>query len=126
MRRQKDFPREVHLRHDAAPWRIRFVLRIKPDVEDGDHPDELIDGLTLPDSRLILIRKGLKPFARLETFVHELVHAAEEDYGFEVPHWLVHKLEKPLAYLLWNNCSWLLFDNDEGPASNEDDYDTRE
>lgn len=103
MRRQRDFPKEVSLRHDARPWRVRFVRFIPP--EEGDPPDNPSLGNTDPSTKTIDILQGQTPWERLKTFVHELMHAVEYDYGIEIDHKLIYALEMPLAYLLWSNCT---------------------
>ena len=46
---------------------------------------------------------GQTAAARFDTFLHEILHAIEYEYGIEIPHPLVHALEEPIRRLLVEN-----------------------
>lgn len=94
MIRLKDFPREVEVGDDV--WAVRFVRRVP------GHPDHIL-GLCDPSEHTLFIRLGQSPADRFETFLHEVLHAIEESYGFRIPHRLIYRLERPIARLLFDN-----------------------
>lgn len=76
-------------------WRLRFQRLIEGDPN--------ITGLCDASEKLITLKCGLSKKELLDAFCHELVHAIEEEYGFEIPHHLVYKLESGLAAFLRDN-----------------------
>lgn len=114
MRRQRDFPREIHLGDDV--WRVVFKRAIPP--EDDDHPANPTLGLTDPSTHTISIAMGQTAFERLRTFVHELFHAIEYSYNIRISHWLIYRLEVPVAWFLWNNACFVRWEN---PAAEDGD-----
>lgn len=88
---QKQYPREIMIR--GSVWTIKFVRNLGP---------HLCGECDLAE-REIRIAQKLKPMLRLETFVHEVLHAFEEEYGLKIPHKMIYKLEKPLCNLLIEN-----------------------
>lgn len=93
--RQRDFPREFYV--GDGLWTLRFVRRL------DDDPGRITWGLTDPSDKVIYIRMGQTAKGRLETFVHELLHAVEYEYEIEIPHALIYKLEGPLVRLILDN-----------------------
>ena len=94
--RQRDFPRTVWVKDE--PWEIRFVRRLAND--EGQQ----VAGLADPLDKTIYIRLGQTPIERLRTFVHEVMHAFEEEYGFSIPHSIVEALEDPIIFFILENC----------------------
>lgn len=74
---------------------VREVPRVKPLQELYGRADW--------DVELITIKSGLPFPKKLETLVHELLHAIEAEYSIVIPHALVHKLDAPIARLLLDN-----------------------
>lgn len=50
--------------------------------------------------RRIRIKKGMNDVHTLQTFVHEVMHAAEHEYGFELKHIEIYKLDVALGRAL--------------------------
>lgn len=92
--RLRDYPREITVGDNT--WRVRFCRRIP------DHGPEVL-GLCHFTDKIIYIKLGQSPEERLSTFFHEVIHAFTEEYGIHVPHKLIYKLEKPLAWLFLDN-----------------------
>ena len=93
--------------------RIPHKVEIKPGiayyvtyVDRFDDPDQY--GYCLgSDSdvgcRTIQIKKGLTPTMRARTFLHELLHAIDFEWGIKIPHRVIEALEKPLLILFTRN-----------------------
>lgn len=92
IRRQADFPKELFLGENN--WQIRFVRSL-----DGIKTLGLCD----PADHIIYILQGQSPKERFKTFVHELLHALEYEYSFEMPHKSIYDLEEPLTRLWEDN-----------------------
>ena len=92
----KDYPREVMI--GESIYQVKFVRKI------GETDTRETLGLCDPNEQVIYIKLGQSPRERLKTLCHELIHCFEFEYGFEVPHHLVHKLEEPIVAFLMENC----------------------
>ena len=55
--------------------------------------------------RTIQIKKGLTPSMKARTFLHELLHAIDFEWGIKIPHKIIEALEKPLLVLFTRNPS---------------------
>lgn len=93
MLRRRDFPKVIQVKD--ALYEVKWFSK-------GDEPDQEHDTIGYCDGidHVLYVRTRLKPRVRLETFVHEWLHAVEYEYGLEIPHALVYALEKPLADFL--------------------------
>lgn len=56
-----------------------------------------------PNDHMIYIKTRQTSEERLKTFCHELIHALENEWNFELPHSLVSRLEEPIVRLLLDN-----------------------
>lgn len=90
--RKKDYPKELLVKD--AIYTIHFQRKLNAR-----------DDLGLCDSSVKKIHIKLKQNLNetLHTFIHEVLHAIEEEYGFEIEHKIIHKLEEPLARLIFDN-----------------------
>ncbi len=88
---QRDYPREIMIR--GSIWKIKFVRRLGP---------KFCGECDLAEKEILIAQK-LKPAIRMETFIHEVLHAFEEEYKLRLPHKLIYALEKPLCNLLIEN-----------------------
>lgn len=92
------YPREFWLNGEL--WKLSFHRYLE---EQGDPCFGLCDS----DEKTIQIRLRQGRRHTFETFVHELIHAMEDAYGFEVSHPIVYILERAVAdYLLDNWALW--------------------
>lgn len=96
MHRQKDFPRQIVI--GESLWTVHW----KRDIP-GARPGRIVMGMTYGDDKEIHIRMRLSAKERLATFVHELLHALEYEYGIAVPHEVIYKIDAPLARLIIDN-----------------------
>lgn len=96
--RQKDFPRVLKV--GESIWTVRFVREIPGDTKGAK---EITVGLADSEAQEILIRQGLTAALRLETFIHEVTHALEFEFGFQIPHAVLHKADKAWAQFLIEN-----------------------
>lgn len=94
--KQKHIPKELLI--GESLWRVRFVRHI-PD----NSKDKLTLGLCCPDEKTIYIRQGQSFEERLDTVIHEIIHAAEYEFQFELEHRHVHKLGEVLAKIYIQN-----------------------
>lgn len=93
--RQKDIPKEVIIKDSV--WKIKF----KRDL--GSDGDRIIEGLCIPDEKAIFIRQGQTLDERIDTYLHELIHAIEFEYNFRLKHKHVYKLSEALVQIFCDN-----------------------
>lgn len=100
--RQKDFPKLRDYRKQWMIgdniWRVKFVRHIPHGVAG-----RICVGMAEPSEQIIYIALKQKPRERFKTFVHEMLHVLEDEYGFVLPHKLVYKLEDPIMRLIVDN-----------------------
>lgn len=94
MRRQRDFPKFLDVGDNR--WRVRFCQRVP------DHPPNIL-GLCDPATHTIWILQKQTPKERFKTFVHELIHALEYEFDFNMPHKSIYDLEEPLTQFWEDN-----------------------
>lgn len=51
-------------------------------------------GACCPTSRTIYIKKGLSAYWTHRTLIHEMLHAAEFEYNYDIGHRLINRLEE--------------------------------
>lgn len=76
------------------PHKVRLTARVAYEVvwvDKFDNPDTL--GLCDFDKKIIYIKKKMGAKDTRATFWHELTHAMEAEYNFQIPHAVVHQLE---------------------------------
>lgn len=93
--KQKEFPRDVVINGNL--WEIKFVRHL-PDTKTKETL-----GICDPSNRVIYIRQGQSKEERLDTFFHELIHAAECEFDFDIEHKLVDKLGAAFARVYVEN-----------------------
>lgn len=113
--RQKDYPKTLLV--NGQTWRVRF-FRIPPIQE---RPSEEIMGVCVPATKTIWLKQGQPPSERFSTFVHEVTHAIEREHGIEIPHWVVEKMEGPIAAFLRENPLVPMFDPPTRPRCSRRD-----
>lgn len=96
MRRHRDIPRLLWI--DETLWRVEFARKPLQHY-DG----ESCVGLCDTETNTIHLSMKLGAEERLATFIHELIHAVEDEYGFVVDHRVVDRLAKAFARLLLDN-----------------------
>ena len=69
-------------------------------------PDPRIMGLCCPDSKTIFIKRGMSKKNTWLTFVHEVEHAKEFEYGYHLGERIVKLLEKS-TLALWKLNGWI-------------------
>ena len=81
-------------------WELRFTRRIR----DRKRPDDAKTlGLCDPSEKIIQIRLSQSKYETLRTFVHEFIHAAEEEYDFHLTEKEVEKLACAIVHFLITN-----------------------
>lgn len=88
-----EYPKEVFIK--GSVWKLFFKRCI------DNNQDDL--GLCDASEKELFIKLGQIPRERLATFIHELIHAFEEEYDFDLPHPIVYKLEKAIVAFLLDN-----------------------
>jgi len=63
-------------------------------------------GYCCTDAKIIFLELGMKPRLARKTFLHEVIHAIEEEYGIKLPHGFVDAFEAPLEAFLRLNRFW--------------------
>lgn len=99
MFRQKDYPRQLVIKD--ALWEVKFVREIP---NQGTSQVYSYEGICDPSEKVILIRMGQTAKERLVTFVHECLHAFEEEYRIKLPHSVINKIQYPIAEFIMENC----------------------
>lgn len=88
-------------REYAGIWTIRgnqWLVTFKREINGGNDV-----GLCIPSTKTIYLAQGLGKKETARTFWHEIVHAFEEEYGFDIPHKYVFKLELALEEFMDDN-----------------------
>ncbi len=89
--RAKVYPSEIRVGSDQ--WTIEFVESLSKDTL----------GTCDPSTHCIRILKGQTRRELFSTFVHEVLHAFEFSYDFELKHRHVEKLERAIVEFLLEN-----------------------
>lgn len=95
---KRNIPREIEI----APG---VFYKIKWDKEMLDHD---LRGEASSDGK-IRLATGMETLEAYETLWHELLHSIEYEYEIKIPHELIYKLEKPLAFIQTRGLVWIDF-----------------
>lgn len=77
------------------PHKVRIKGKVSYEVVWVDKFDDAdVYGLCDYDKKIIYIKKKMSAMESRRTFWHELTHAMEFEYGFQIPHSVVHEMEK--------------------------------
>lgn len=89
----RDYPKNLEIRGNI--WSVKFTKQLSI-AHAGD---------CNPNKKLIRIRIGKHQDLHtiMRTFIHEVLHAIEFEYGFEMEHKSIEKLEEPLTDFILNN-----------------------
>jgi hypothetical protein len=94
----RQYPKRIRVR--GEPWDIQFVRKI-PSNDTHDV------GLCDPSNNTIYIKLKQSPRDTFLTFIHEVIHAMEVEWDFNLPHTqkddVVDKLERAIGEFLENN-----------------------
>lgn len=91
------YPKELEI--GGETYRIRFIPYQKRPEKDGKRFYGYCDN----DLRTIEIMRGQGREESFKTLIHEILHAMEFEYEFDIPHRLVARLEEPLFRFLIDN-----------------------
>lgn len=104
----RDYPREWFIEGDL--WHLKFSSKLS---KQG------IDGLTDPSNYTVTISYGMSKANTFATFIHEMLHAMEFSYGYELPykdsfsyedfHWHIYKLEHHFTWFIKENFDSFVF-----------------
>jgi hypothetical protein len=89
--KQKHFPRELMIKDSI--WKIKFVRELEGDCL----------GLCDPGEKIIYIKQGQSYQERLDSVLHEVLHAINFEYNFEIKHQHVYKLAEAMARIYVEN-----------------------
>lgn len=92
-------PRELYI--NGEQWVVRFVTLTG--MPCGHTRTTLTMGYTCGETQTIYILQKLSARERQITFIHELLHAIEYEYGIDLAHSLIRQLEGPLAQVIAEN-----------------------
>lgn len=76
-------------------------MRFKRKLQDSKFYETL--GLCDASTQTVYIKEGQSEFERLRIWIHEVGHAFEAEYGVEIPHGLLEKLDRIIARFLLDN-----------------------
>lgn len=86
---QKDYPKEIYCTNEV--YRLLFVK---------DLPGY---GVTDWAKKTIKIKKGISPRETFKTFVHEVLHVIEFEYGIKIKHKTIYALEPAIVEVILDN-----------------------
>jgi hypothetical protein len=89
------------------PSKVRIKARVSYEIlwiDQFDDPDCM--GLCRFDTKQITLKKDMSLQETLETFIHELFHAIEFEYGIKIPHKSIYSMEGAVLKILKLN-GWL-------------------
>jgi hypothetical protein len=95
MSRQKDYPKTIRVKD--TDYKVSF----KRGLESQGYM-----GLCFYELKEIHVSTGLPEPERLSTLIHEKMHAIAHEYGFELGHDVINKLEGPLARFILEHFEW--------------------
>lgn len=90
---QRSYPKSLVV--NGNEWQIKFVNIIDKNKETL--------GLCDPETKTVYIKKGQKRGEILSTALHEIYHIYEYEYGFDIKHSLVYKIEEAMTSFLLDN-----------------------
>ena len=96
----RQYPKHIYVR--GTQWDIKFC-RKTPDTYPGEGV-----GLCDPETKTIYIKYKQPPRETFLTFIHELLHAIEDEYEVEIGHPIIEPLEYAVANLLENNAEIII------------------
>lgn len=99
----RDYPKFINIRGES--WEIRFFKNKIDNWEDGEDEDEIDGtlGLCHFEDKIIYIKLGQDRENTFKTFVHEVLHAVEDEYCLQIPHRIIYKFEEVVSDLLKEN-----------------------
>lgn len=91
--KQSQFPKTLQVSDEV--YKIQWVRAFK------GHDNQV--GECCWTDKIIRIKLGQTPSDRLKTFIHEVIHAYECEFGLKMPHKLVYQMEEALFQFLMEN-----------------------
>ena len=85
----RSYPKEVEVKQGNR-WRIKFTNKT---IENSKHAK----GLNDPFTKEMTFKLGEPATDLFEYFIHENLHALEQEYQFALEHWQVYELQKALS-----------------------------
>ncbi len=83
-----------------------YKVEVKPEVGD-ELLTEGNDGYCTSDTHSIVLKEGLDLQRQWKVFLHEIIHAFENQYNFDLPHSKVDQLETALYHFVKININKL-------------------
>lgn len=90
------YPRTLLIKNEV--WEIKFVRKMENNMV----------GLCDPGDKIIYIKMGQSRCDLFKTFIHEWMHALEEEYCIEVPHKVIYSFEDAIVESLIENIDDIL------------------
>ena len=88
----RKYPKVVHITPEVD-YQVKFVRKL----------DKKERGVCDPSDYTIKILLGMSPEETFKTFIHELIHACENEYNIKISHKAVYKLEAAIGNILIMN-----------------------
>jgi hypothetical protein len=89
--KRRDYPREIQVNDEI--YQIKFVRKIPGFTRD-------FVGLCDHEESTIYIRQGQDRLETFRTFIHEVLHAYQEQFGVKISHKAIYQLEVAIAHFL--------------------------
>lgn len=83
-----------------SEWTIKSIKAIP---EHGNTKKSVTLGLCDPSDKIIYLKTGLPYQLKLDTVLHEIIHAIEFEYDFEIEHRHVYILAEAMAKVFVDN-----------------------
>ena len=88
------------------PAKVRLTGKVAYEVVWTDGLGKDTCGECRYDSKQIILKNGLSQRLTTQTFIHEVLHAVEFEYGIPIPHTIVTQLDEALERVLRLN-KWI-------------------
>ena len=76
-------------------WHVEII----EDAADMMFGGVLCYGQTCIDTKTIMVYGKQSELNLIATFIHEYCHAVEVELGIKIPHWVLYRIDRPLARL---------------------------
>lgn len=97
MIRQRDIPRQFYIR-DAV-----YEVKWKRDLTAFIGLPGRTIGFCHEADQIIYVQLGLSVEDRLMVVCHEVLHAIEFEWKIKIPHWLINRIDRPMALFILAN-----------------------
>lgn len=89
----KQYPKEIVIGDNV--WSVKFFRKKKGHANTS--------GLCDPSTKTIWLKQGQTHTELMSTYIHEVLHAFEDEYNHPIPHKTIYALEQAIMNFLFAN-----------------------